>query len=224
MKKILIIEDQPLLAKNIAEYLQLKSFKVDMAYDGQSGLEQAQTGDFDLIILDINLPVLTGMQICQQLRLEGNPVLILMLTAYSMLQDRVQGLNTGADDYLTKPFDLTELEARIAALLRRTVPQKAVELRLPNGVEINFLQRELKQHKKPVSLSPKAFDLVAFLAQHLNRPQSCQTLLEAVWGESEAEKLFDSETIEVHISHIRRKLGKKFITTVRGSGYKIAST
>lgn len=161
---------------------------------------------------------------CQQLRLEGHPVLILMLTAYSSLQDRVQGLNTGADDYLSKPFDLTELEARIGALLRRTVPQKAVKLCLPNGVTINFLQRELKQDEKLVVLSPKEFDLVMFLAQHLNRPQSRQTLLEAIWGESEAEKLFDSETIEVHISHIRRKLGKNFITTVRGSGYKIVST
>ncbi|MEI7510920.1 MAG: response regulator transcription factor [Candidatus Peregrinibacteria bacterium] len=221
MYTILLVEDNPRLSKNIIDFLELEHFKVESARDGQMGLEKARSTEVGLIILDRNLPLLNGMDICVQLRAEAIATPILMLTAQSDTPEKVEGLNAGADDYLGKPFQFEELLARIRALLRRNVPQKSEAFTLGDMV-VNILTHEIKRAGKSVSLAPKEFSILEFLLRHKGRPKNRGEILEAVWGESEADILFDSDTIEVHIASIRRKIGKDKIETIRGIGYKIA--
>ncbi len=220
MYTILLIEDNPRLSKNIIEFLELEHFRVYSARDGETGLQKAQDLEISLLILDRNLPIMNGLEICKQLRYAGIATPILMLTAQSDVENKIEGLNAGADDYLGKPFHFEELLARIRALLRRNIPQKS-EVFGVGDMEVNIGTHTVKRFGKMISLAPKEFSIVEFLLRHRGRPKNRMEILEAVWGIGEADLLFDSDTIEVHISAIRRKIGKDKIETVRGIGYKI---
>lgn len=217
---ILLIEDNPRLSKNIQEYLEFEHFSVEAIRDGRTGLEKARTGIFDLILLDLNLPLLDGMEICDTLRKENILTPILMLTARGSVEEKVDGLNIGANDYLVKPFEFPELIARIHALLRRQTSQKS-EIFSLGEITVHFASHEVRKGGIAIPLSPKEFAILSFLIRHRGIIKSRTEILDAVWGDAEEATLFDSDTVEVHISYLRKKLGKDTIETVRGVGYTI---
>ncbi len=159
--RILVVEDQPKLARNIAAFLEAEAYNVTVCHDGAEGLAQALAGDVDLLVLDVNLPSMDGYAVCRQLRERGNRLPVLMLTARDSRQDVVQGLDLGADDYVTKPFDLTELLARIRALLRRATPARPALVEL-GPITIDTAGREVRKDGERVDLSPKEFSLLEF--------------------------------------------------------------
>jgi len=217
---ILIIEDNQKLATNIQQYLQAERFAVAVANDGEVGLQRARTETYDLIILDLNLPKRDGLEVCTLLRKEGLATPILMLTARVGTEHIVEGLNTGADDYLVKPFELDELLARVRALMRRATEKKDPLLR-SGQLELNTLSHEVWYRKSPVQLSPKEYSLLEFLLQHAGEAQSRLSIIEHVWGE-DADLLF-SQTVDVHVAYLRRKLGREVIKTIPGTGYLISA-
>lgn len=217
---ILLVEDNPRLSKNITEFLELEKFSVTAVRDGKTGLELALSQKFSVLLLDLNLPLLDGMEVCRQLRSANISTPILILTARGSTKEKVEGLNAGADDYLAKPFDFEELIARIRALQRRDTTQKS-EKYIHGDIEISFATREVQKEGKKIILSPKEFGILEFLIRNTGRVKSRTEILSAVWGVAEEEKLFHSDTVEVHIAYLRKKLGKKTITTVRGMGYTI---
>lgn len=216
--RILLIEDQPKLAQNIQAFLEAESYQVTTSGDGALGLEMALGGEFDIIILDINLPSMDGYHVCQELRARGQRLPILMLTARDSRKDVVHGLDLGADDYLTKPFDLDELLARVRALLRRAAPSKPAVLEF-GDITIDTGAREVRRGTERIDLSPKEYSLLEFLARHRGEVQDRPTILEQVWGDR--DDLMFSQTVDVHIAYLRRKLGKDVIATVSGKGYVI---
>lgn len=216
--RILVVEDQPKLASNIAAFLEAEAYDVDVRHDGAEGLDRALAGGIDLLVLDVNLPTMDGYTVCRTLRERGSRLPVLMLTARDSRQDVVQGLDLGADDYLTKPFDLTELLARIRALLRRATPARPALVEL-GPVTIDAAAREVRKDGERVELSPKEFALLEFLATRRGDVQDRPTILEQVWGDR--DDLMFSQTVDVHIAYLRRKLGKDVIATVSGKGYVI---
>lgn len=216
--KILIIEDNRILAKNIREYLNLKSFQAEVAFDGIMGKERAMGEYFDVIILDINLPGKDGLTLCRELREEGNNTPVLFLTSRNTSKDIVAGLDIGADDYLGKPFDFEELISRVRSLGRRNTTNKTTVIRI-GDLEIDTTKRLVTKNSKNIDLSTKEFDLLQHLIQHRGVPIDRQVLLEQVWGEFDAYMF--SRTVDVHISMLRKKLGKDIIETRKGFGYII---
>lgn len=219
--RILIIEDEHKIANSIKQGLEQEGFAVDVAYDGELGYDMASVEEFDLIILDLMLPTIAGTEICQKLREEGKHTPIIMLTAKSELEDKILGLNIGADDYLTKPFAFTELLARIRALLRR--PHNVLSDVLHcDGLEIDTQNFKVKRDNKNIELSRKEFALLEYLARNKNRVINKDKIIEHVWS-YEADIL--PNTVEVYIGYIRNKIDKPFknkpklIKTVRGFGY-----
>ena len=218
--KILLIEDEKLLADSVAALLSARGYEVQTAYDGDTGLQYARLGIYDLVILDVMMPGLDGYQVARQLRSEHSAVPILMLTAKSDILDRVEGLNSGADYYLTKPFDSRELLACIHALLRRQGEQVDV-LRLGN-TELDLTTGILHAAWGEVRLSAREFDVMRFLLQSGSRNISKETLLQKVWG-------FDSNAVEnhveVYVGFLRKKLaaiGSNLkIEAVRRLGYHL---
>ncbi len=217
---ILIIEDQEKLAANIRQFLMMQHYVVTIAHDGKDGFEKAMTLEPDLIVLDLNLPGMDGYLICSMLRQNKKNMPILMLTARAKQQEIIQGLNIGADDYLTKPFDLDELLARVRALLRRNATEKSPRLTI-GSITLDTNTQEVWKGDKKVSLSPKEYALLEFLLRHRGIVKDRPSILEHVWGGSDA--LMFSQTIDVHVAYIRKKLGKKVIETVPGKGYMIPS-
>ncbi len=215
---ILIIEDQEKLADNMRKFLELENFAVSVSHDGKEGFEKAMTQEFDALILDVNLPGMDGYVICTMLRQHKKNMPILMLTARTKQQEIIHGLNIGADDYLTKPFDLEELLARIRALLRRGEKEKQPILTTKNIV-LDTNTREVKRKDKRVELSPKEYALVEFLLRNKGIVQDRPRILEHVWGGN--DDLMFSQTVDVHVAYVRRKLGKDVIQTVPGKGYLI---
>lgn len=214
---ILIIEDQEKLAHNIRQFLELEHYAVSVSHDGKEGFEKAMTQDVDLLILDINLPGMDGYVICSMLRQNKKNMPILMLTARTKQQEVVHGLNIGADDYLTKPFDLEELLARVRALLRRNGERTPS---LSTGdIVLDTNTQEVRKGKKKIILSPKEYALLHFLLQNKGVAQDRPRIIEHVWGGR--DELLFSQTVDVHIAYIRRKLGKGVIQTVPGKGYLI---
>ena len=208
--KILLIEDEKLLADSVAALLSARGYEVEAAYDGDAGLQYARLGIYDLVILDVMMPGLDGCQVARQLRSEHCAVPILMLTAKSDILDRIEGLNAGADYYLTKPFDSRELLACIHALLRRQGEQVDV-LRCGN-TELDLSTGILRASKGEVRLSAREFDVMRFLLQSGSRNISKETLLQKVWG-------FDSNAVENHVEVYVGFLRKKL--TAIGSDVKI---
>jgi DNA-binding response OmpR family regulator len=218
--RLLIIEDDENISAFLAPALKAEGYAVDSANNGEHGYFLAATNNYNLIILDYNLPQLNGREIIKKLRDEGKVMPILMLTIHSELSDKIDLLNLGADDYLTKPFSLSELVARIKAILRRPEIWHGHILKL-NNLELNPDKFLVTKNKQRVSLSSKEFALLEYLLQNKGRILSRQEIMEHVWDEN-ANPF--SNTIESHISNLRKKLEtnrQKFIFTVSNRGYKI---
>lgn len=220
--KILIIEDEHKIAGSIKKGLEQESYAASIAYDGEEGLDLALAEDFDLIILDRLLPKIDGLELCRQLRRSGNHTPVLMLTARGSTQDKVAGLDAGADDYLTKPFAFEELLARVRALKRRPAESLSNVLKVGN-LTLDTQSFEVKRGDKVVQLSSKEFSLLEYLMRHPGKILTKDQLINHVWS-------YDSDilpnTVEVYIGYLRNKIDKPFgskalINTVRGFGYKI---
>ncbi|MCI0697833.1 response regulator transcription factor [candidate division KSB1 bacterium] len=227
--KILIVEDDPYVADLVEIHLKDLGYELDRAADGFSGLQKAQEHGYALVILDLMLPKLDGLEVCKRIRAENRYTPILMLTAKSEELDKVLGLELGADDYLTKPFSVRELTARIKALFRRIEADrektdkkdKTAEL-IFDELRISIEKRKVTLSGQPIELTAKEFDLLALFASHPGRAYSRQELLDLVWGHH-----FDGydHTVNSHINRLRSKIEKnpaepKFIQTVWGVGYR----
>lgn len=215
---ILLIEDQQKLAANIKALLEFEKYTVTVSHDGKDGFEKAMTQEVDLLVLDLNLPGMDGYMICAMLRQHKKNMPILMLTARTKQQEVVHGLNIGADDYLTKPFDSDELIARVKSLLRRTSDTRNPRL-TAGSVVMDTNSKEVFLDGRKANLSPKEYGLLEFLMRHQGKVQDRPTIINHVWGGR--DELMFSQTVDVHIAYLRRKLGKKVIETVPGSGYLI---
>jgi DNA-binding response OmpR family regulator len=231
---ILVVEDEPSLQETLAYNLEKQGYKVESVGDGRSALDAAHRLKPDLIILDIMLPELDGFEVCKILRREMT-VPILMLTARDDEIDRVVGLEVGADDYLTKPFSMRELMARVKAQLRRSgmLREEMTKLRTPeanapqevhafNNLKINLTRREVLLDDQVLALKPQEYDLLLFFAQHKGQMLSREFILERVWG---WDYIGDSRTVDVHVRWLRQKIEKDAaeparIVTVRGGGYR----
>jgi len=222
--RILLVEDEPGLVLTLADRLASEGYQVETAADGEQGLAKASAGGFDLIILDVMLPRLSGFELCRRLRHGGIDTPILMLTARTQVVDKVVGLKIGADDYVTKPFDMMELLARVEALLRRAPPRtaKTSETYRFGCVEVDFRKAEVLKNGRPVALSAREYALLRYLIEHRGAALSREELLEKVWG---YEPDVTTRTVDVHVAWLRQKLEDnpkypQFILTVRGLGYK----
>ena len=217
--KVLIVEDEEMLNNIIAKRLKVESMIVDQCYNGEDGLDYITTSSYDVIIMDIMMPKLDGLAVVRQMRGEGNKTPVLFWTAKDSLQEKVDGLNLGADDYLVKPFEFDELIARVYALARRSRNQ-AVEDILAGPLRINQKSRSVWLHEVPVTLTAKEFDLLFYLASNPNIVLSRQQILDHVW-EYDYESY--SNLIDVYIKDLRKKIDVdesfKMIQTVRGVGY-----
>jgi two-component system OmpR family response regulator len=214
--RILIVEDEPELLSILAQALREEGYAVDTAADGEEGIFRAESWDYDAIVLDLMLPKINGMQLLERLRREKKtPVLI--LTARDTVNDRVRGLDGGADDYLVKPFELSELFARLRALIRRSNGQAVPTINL-GTVSLDIRARRATQHGEEVSLTAREYALVEMLAMRRGQVVSRSEMYEHLFDENEDTM---SNLLDVHVSNIRRKLGKDFITTRRGHGYSI---
>lgn len=224
--KILLVEDEAGLILTLTDRLTAEGFTVKSAADGESGLTLACAESFDLIILDVMLPKKNGYDVCRDLRQKNITTPILMLTAKGETLDKVLGLKLGADDYLTKPFEVIELLARIEALLRRSpVPHNPPENFCFGGVAINFKRAEVMKNDAPVELSAMEFKLLQFLVENGGAVHSRDKLLDEVWG---YDAMPSTRTVDVHIAWLRQKLEEnprrpQFIQTVHGLGYKFVN-
>ena len=230
-EKILVVEDEVALQETLSYTLKRQGYEVDVAGDGPSALETARRVHPDLILLDIMLPGMDGFEVCRVLRQEST-IPVLMLTARDDEIDRVVGLEVGADDYLTKPFSMRELLARIKAMLRRvrmirqeTTPAAvggAPQVLTFDNLDLDLTRREVRLNGKPIAMKPKEFDLLHFLAQHRGQVLTREHILERVWG---WDYIGDSRTVDVHVRWLREKIeadaaNPQRIITVRGAGYR----
>ena len=222
--KILVVDDEQLLVKGIKFNLENEGYAVDAAYDGEAAVELARSGDYDLIILDLMMPKKDGLQACQEIR-GFSSVPIIMLTARSEGSDLLMGFESGADDYVTKPFHILELKARVRALLRRSTltaaPASAGGVLKRGHITIDPERRRAMKDGRTVELTVKEFDLIEFLMRNPGRVYSRETLLDLVWG---YDYQGDTRTVDVHIRRLREKLELKpakpdYIITKWGVGY-----
>ncbi len=224
--RILLVEDEPGLVLTISDLLSEAGYAVETATDGESGLAKAIAASFDLLILDVMLPKKSGFEVCRQLRKEGADFAILMLTARAEVDDRVNGLKLGADDYLTKPFEPAELLARVEALLRRVGKDShlAVTSYHFGDVTVDFDREQVLKSGKPLNLSGKELRLLHYLIDNRRRVVSREDLLKNVW---EYHGDVSSRTLDVHIAWLRHKVESnpqepRFIHTIRGKGYRFS--
>ncbi len=221
--RFLIVEDEIKLAESLKTLLHAENHTVDLAFEGNEGFEKASTEEYDLIILDVNLPGMDGYHVCQSLRDEGNTTPVLMLTARDTTADKVRGLNAGADDYLVKPFEFEELLARIRALLRR-MSVSATPMLAYDSLVLNPQGKTVMRNGQDVHLSAKEFALLEFLLRRQGQVVSKTQLLDHVWG-SEIDSL--SNVVDVYIGYLRKKIDRAFpnektlIKTYKGLGYKL---
>ncbi len=225
MTRILVVEDNPDLAYGLRNNLEIEGYEVEVVEDGSEGLTRARTGGPDLIILDLMLPGLDGYRVLRALRDEGRRMPVLILTARGEEADKVRGLRLGADDYVTKPFGVLELLARVEALLRRTAPSGAgaAPPERFGAIEIIPASRTVLRDGRPVGLTPKEFDLLLALLQRRGAVATRMELLTEVWGYSAAVL---SRTVDTHVAELRRKLegdpaAPRHILTVRKAGYRL---
>lgn len=219
---ILIIEDDARLARNIQKLLERNNFTSTAVGTGEKGMLLAETESYDALILDRMLSDIEGMALCAKLRQRGNSTPVIMLTAKSQIEDKVEGLTTGADDYLTKPFRFEELLARLYALIRRGTGRTLSSIIQISDLEINTAKHEVSRRNAIIQLAPREYCLLEYLAIHKGEAVDRLKLLHHVWGE-EIDPL--SNTVDVHIRYLRRKIddkfSKKLIKTVKGKGYMI---
>ncbi|GAA3641564.1 response regulator transcription factor [Streptomyces chitinivorans] len=218
--RVLIVEDEKRLALSLARGLTAEGFAVDVAHDGVDGLHRATEGSYDLIVLDIMLPGMNGYRVCSALRAAGDETPILMLTAKDGEYDEAEGLDTGADDYLTKPFSYVVLLARVRALLRRRTRGGASVLRV-GGLTVDPAARRVTLDGREVALTAKEFAVLEYLAVRAGEVVSKSEVLEHVWDFAYEG---DVNIVEVYVSALRRKLGSAAIATVRGAGYRLVRT
>lgn len=216
--KVLIVEDTQDLAAGLARFLATKDIHADISFDGKDGLYKASTKYYDAIILDINLPEKDGLQVCRELREKEKDVPIIMLTSRSSKQDIVTGLESGADDYLVKPFDYDILVARLEALTRRNLKNKSTAILKLAGYTIDIEKAEVSKGKDTIHLSHLEFDLLKYFAQNKGKIIDRKELYEKVWGEFEGDFMF-SKTVDVYIWYLRKKLWKEIIETKKWFWY-----
>ena len=221
--KILVVDDEPVLLEQLRKTLTIQKYDVDMADDGESALDKLFDNLYDLIILDIMLPKVDGLSVLREIRKAKVKTPILMLTAKGSVEDKIKGLDYGADDYLAKPFAMAELMARIRSLLRRASDHRDPLLTI-SDVSLNTKTRQISKRGITVELTPKEFSILEFLLYNKNRAVSRFTLAEHVWGD-EFDPFTMSNFIDVHVKNLRRKIGdtdkKKIIRTIRGIGFII---
>ena len=222
--RILIVEDEPAMVAGLRDNFEYEDYEVISAEDGVAGLERALKDAPDLVVLDVMMPKMSGLDVCKQLRAKRPELPIIMLTARGQEVDKVVGLELGADDYVTKPFSIRELMARVKAVLRRrAVAQTGTsDLYKFGDVAVNTRSHEVTRADQPVDLSSKEFSLLAYFIAHRSQTLSRDQLLEAVWG---YENYPSTRTVDTHIVHLRQKLEKnpedpRFILTIHGTGYK----
>ena len=225
-ERILLVEDEPGLRITLSDRLRSEGYHVETAADGEEGLERATRGSFDLIVLDIMLPRKSGLDVCRDLRQRGFTTPILMLTARGQTVDKVIGLKLGADDYLTKPFEMPELLARIEALLRRArqAPAQPGSTHRFGSIQVDLRGTEVLRDGKQVPLSAKEFQLLRYFIEHPGETLTREKLLSDVWGYGET---MSTRTVDVHVAWLRQKLENdpkqpQLIVTVHGLGYKFA--
>jgi DNA-binding response OmpR family regulator len=221
--RILLVEDESSAARMLAKGLREQAYAVDVAADGEDALYRLSINDYDLVILDVMLPRKDGLAVCREMRATGSAVPVLMLTARDAVADRITGLDTGADDYLIKPFDLHELLARVRALLRRG-PLLRTEILKVGDLTIDTRARRARRAGRTIELTGKEYALLDYLARHADQVVGRAEIAEHVWDEN-----FDpfSNLIEVYVQRLRRKIDQghshKLLRTVRGGGYMLSS-
>jgi heavy metal response regulator len=221
--RILVVEDEPQIADFLARGLTENGYSVDTAHDGEEALQWPAVAEFDVIILDVMLPLVGGFEVCRRLRERGVRIPVLMLTARDAVEDRVAGLDSGADDYLVKPFAFAELLARVRALIRREPALQGNVLQLGDLV-LDTVTRQVTRGEASVELTAKEFALLEYLMRHPDQVLSRTVIAEHVWNYD-----FDNATnvIDVHVKNLRKKIDgdheRKLIHTVRGAGYRISA-
>ncbi|GGY87981.1 response regulator transcription factor [Streptomyces poonensis] len=216
--RLLIVEDEKRLALSLAKGLTAEGYAVDVVHDGLEGLHRAGEGVYDLVILDIMLPGMNGYRVCAALRAAGHDVPILMLTAKDGEYDEAEGLDTGADDYLTKPFSYVVLVARVKALLRRRGTAGASPVRVVGDLKVDTAARRVFLTEREITLTAKEFSVLEQLVVRAGEVVSKSDILEHVWDFAYEG---DPNIVEVYVSTLRRKLGAHLIKTVRGAGYRL---
>ena len=222
-KKILLVDDEPLILKGLKYSLEQDGYETESAMDGEEALEKFFSGSYDLILLDVMLPGVDGIEVCQRVRERSN-VPIIMLTAKGEDMDKILGLEYGADDYMTKPFNILEVKARIKSIFRRSAPAAPVEEKRivrVRDLEVNCQNRTVTLSGKPVRLTAKEFDLLQLFVTHRGKVYSREALLETVW---KYDYMGDMRTVDVHIRRLREKIERdtsnpEFILTKWGVGY-----
>ena len=214
--RLLVVEDEPDLRLAIVQALTEEGFAVDQAADGQTGLHKASVWDYDAVVLDLMLPIKSGWEVLVALR-RIKPTPVLILSARDAVNDRVRGLDSGADDYLIKPFSIVELVARLRALIRRAAGQTSSSIEI-GSITIHLSDRTVTKAGEAVSLTAREYSLVELLALHRGKLITRSMIYDHIFGEDDDSL---SNLVEVHVSHIRKKLGPEFIETRRGQGYII---
>lgn len=221
-KRILIVEDDLRIAQNISRGLEEKGYKTEIAYDGQIGLKLGLTNNYDLILLDLNLPALNGYEVCQQIRARNSQIPIIMLTALGETEDKIEGFEHGADDYIVKPFDLRELVARIQVFLKRrsSGTEETVNILTVADLEMNLDSKLVTRQGTAIELTPKEFSLLEYLIRNKNKIVSKDEIAHKIWDNNANQSL---NVIEVYINFLRKKIDKDFTTrliyTKTGMGY-----
>ena len=219
---ILVVEDERRLAQVVRKVLEEEGHTVDVTHDGEEGLAMAMDGSHDVILLDVLLPGIDGFEVCRSLRASRVDTPVLLLTALDAVEDRVRGLDAGADDYLPKPFAFQELLARLRALGRRRVQAREPDQLQTADLMLDLRRRRAVRDGRPIDLSPKEFALLEFLMRNQGRVVTRTQILDHVWGYDYSP---DSNLVDVYVTYLRRKIdrghGQKLIRTVRGAGYAV---
>ena len=219
---LLLVEDERRLAQVVRRVLEEEGHTVDLAHDGEDGLAMARDGSHDVIVLDVLLPGMDGIELCQTLRRERLDTPVLLLTALDSIDDRVRGLDAGADDYLPKPFAFQELLARLRALGRRKVQAREATQIHVEGLTLDLRRRRADREGRAIELSPKEFSLLELLMRNQGRVLNRTQILDHIWGYDYAA---DSNLVDVYVAYLRRKVdrgaGRRLIRTVRGVGYAL---
>jgi two-component system alkaline phosphatase synthesis response regulator PhoP len=224
VKRILLVEDEPGLVLTLSDRLGREGYTVETAGDGETGLERAAREPFDLVLLDLMLPRLSGFDVCRELRRRGVGVPVIMLTARGQVVDKVVGLKLGADDYVTKPFEMAELVARVEAALRRAPAAHPAGGYAFGEVRIDFRKAEATRDGQPLELSAREFQLLRYFVEHRGATLTREELLNEVWGYN---SMPSTRTVDVHVAWLRQKIEPnprhpQFILTIHGLGYKFA--
>jgi two-component system alkaline phosphatase synthesis response regulator PhoP len=225
VKRIFLIEDEPGIVLTLSDRLTREGYAVDSAADGESGLERASKEPFDLLLLDLMLPRMSGFDVCRELRKRGIETPVIMLTARGQVVDKVVGLKLGADDYVTKPFEMAELLARVEAHLRRApVALHPAEGYVFGDIRVDFRRAEATKDGQPLELSAREFQLLRYFLEHRGATLTREELLNEVWGYN---SMPSTRTVDVHVAWLRQKVEPnprhpQFILTVHGMGYKFA--